>query len=117
MEIAKILQISEADMIDDDAISPFINRDSSPSPLQLPEDMGDLEPTKGQLEISHHPYIDIVPFKGFRNKMLEYAKLGEEKGDYELETKVCAGMYETWGVWGQVPWEGRSWEIGEAFAR
>lgn len=104
-------------MIRDDTNSPFTNRDSSSSPLQLPDDMDDLKPTKKQLEIEHHPYIDAVPFKGFRDKLLDYVKRSEEKGDYDQEWKVCAGMYEGWGVWGQVPWEGRSWEIGEAFAR
>lgn len=104
-------------MNDDDTASPFVISDSSTSPLKLPEDMDDLEPTKKQTTIAHHPYIDTVPFKGFRDRLLEYVRYGEETGDYSREEKVCAGMCESWGVWGQVPWEGRSWEIGEAFAR
>lgn len=113
MEIAKILQVSEHAMVDEDSISPF-NR---PDPVSLPEGTGDLDPTRRQLEIMHHPYIDTLPFKGFRDRILEYVKKGEETGDYLDETKLCHGMYESWGVWGQIPWEARSWEIGETFAR
>ncbi|RPB10515.1 hypothetical protein P167DRAFT_465448, partial [Morchella conica CCBAS932] len=113
LEIGKILQISEKTMLDDDATSPF----NSPSPVLLPEGTEDLIPTKKQLDIEHHPYIDMVPFKGFRDRLLDCVAEGEKTGNYFDETKLCHGMYESWGVWGQTPWEARSWEIGEAFAR
>lgn len=117
MEIAKILQFSEAEICDDEAASPFVISDNSGPLWRLPDNMDDLEPTKKQTMVAHHPYIDTIPFKGFRDRMLDYVRYGEETGDYSREEKVCAAMYESWGVWGQVPWEGRSWEIGEAFAR
>lgn len=104
-------------MGDDDTVSRFVVGSGSSSPLRLPEGVEDLEPTKKQTRIAHHPYIDTVPFKGFRDRLLEYVRYGEETGDYTREGKVCAGMAEGWGVWGQVPWEGRSWEVGETFAR
>jgi hypothetical protein len=113
LEIAKILQVSEKTMFDDDATSPF----NSPSPVSLPEGTEDLIPTKKQLDIEHHPYIDMVPFKGFRDRLLDCVAEGEKTGNYLDETKLCHGMYESWGDWGQTPWEARSWEVGEAFAR
>lgn len=117
MSIAKILNIQEADMLEDDTPSPFFREDAEEPPFEVPENAPDLRPTRMQQEVQHHPYIDVVPFKGFRDKLLDYVQKGEETGNYADEADICHKMYESWGVWGECPWEGRSWEIGEAFAR
>ncbi|KAL7273107.1 hypothetical protein RUND412_004066 [Rhizina undulata] len=111
--IAQLLRVREEEMFSDDAISTF-NR-AIPAP-PLPENAQNLEPTRKQLEIQHHPYIDVIPFPGFRDKLLDYVKRGEETGDYVEEDKICSAMHD-WGVWGEVPWAAQSWEIGESFAR
>ncbi|RPB01112.1 hypothetical protein L873DRAFT_1803984 [Choiromyces venosus 120613-1] len=116
MTIGKILNVNEFQMLQDDTPSPFVRESSEEPQFKLPDNTPDLQPKKMQKEIQHHPYIEAVPFKGFRDKLLEYVQKGEETGDYVDEANICNKMYESWGVWGECPWEGRSWEIGESFA-
>lgn len=111
--IGKILSINELEMLQDDTPLPFMRENTEELLLKLPDNAPDLLPTKMQNEIQHHPYIDAVPFS-FHGTLLECIEKGEETGNYVYEAKQ---MYESWGVWGEYPWEGRNLEIGEAFAR
>lgn len=100
-------------MLQDDTPPPFMRENTEELLLKLPDNAPDLQPTKMQNEIQHHPYIDAVPFN-FHGTLFECIEKGEEIGNYVCEAKQ---MYESWGVWGEYPWEGRNLEIGEAFAR
>ncbi|KAF8422013.1 hypothetical protein EV426DRAFT_607157 [Tirmania nivea] len=99
-----ILSCDTLNMMDEDALSPF-NDQFAISP-NIPKD---LEPTQMQITVPHHPYIDIVPFPGFRNKMLRFLDIIDEED-------VCSMIYTDWGVWGNRPWDKTSWEVGEKFA-
>lgn len=99
-----ILSCDTLSMMDEDALSPFNNQIAiSPN---IPKD---LEPTQMQITVPHHPYIDIVPFPGFRDKVLRFLDIIDE-GD------VCCMMHTDWGVWGDRSWDKTSWEVGEKFA-
>lgn len=100
-----ILSFDSLNMIDEDAISPFNDKQIIISP-NLPKD---LEPTPLQLTVPHHPYIDIVPFAGFREKVLRFLDLIDEDD-------LCHMMYTDWGVWGNRPWDKTSWEVGQKFS-
>jgi len=117
MMVGKILSINELEMLQDDTPPPFIRESTEEPSLKLPDHTPDLQPTKMQKEIQHHPYIDAVPFEGFHGMLLECIEKGEETGNYVYEVNASKQMYESWGVWGEYPWEGRNLEIGEAFAR
>jgi len=99
-----VLSFDSLSMINDDTISPF-NNQIAVSP-NIPKD---LEPTKMQKTVPHHPYIDIIPFPGFRDKMLRVLDIIDEDD-------VCGMMLTDWGVWGSQPWDKTSWEVGEKFA-
>jgi len=99
-----ILSCDTLSMMDEDALSPFNNQITiSPN---IPKD---LEPTQMQKTVPHHPYIDIVPFSGFRDKMLRVLDIIDEDD-------VCCMIHTDWGVWGDRPWDKTSWEVGEKFA-
>ncbi|KAA8900321.1 hypothetical protein FN846DRAFT_909300 [Sphaerosporella brunnea] len=71
-----------------------------------------LFPTQSQLEVDHLPYIDIIPSKGIRDRLLgamdsESFPLDQEELCHDIE----------WGlvVWGKKAWDERSWEWTAAF--
>lgn len=100
-----ILSCDTLTMMDEDALSPFTNQMAlSPN---IPKD---LEPTQMQRTVPHHPYIDIIPFSGFRDKMLRFMDIIDEDD-------LCCMMHTDWGVWGSRPWDKTSWEVGEKFAK
>ena len=113
MEIGKVLNISQADLYREDSVSPFNKQE----PFAMPENCEDLHPTQRQLSVHHHPYIDILPFKEFRDDLIDYSVEGDRTGDYGDEDRVCTNLHNTWGVWGESPWENRSYEIGDEFVR
>ncbi|KAA8912498.1 hypothetical protein FN846DRAFT_311581 [Sphaerosporella brunnea] len=113
VQVGKILNIEEADMFKEEALSPFHKAE----PWNIPENAEDLEPTPRQLEVPHHPWIDIIPFKGLRDSLLDYAEEGDRTGDFLDEERVCTAMHGNIGVWGDSPWDSRSYEASEEFIR
>lgn len=69
-----------------------------------------LVPTRLQLEVEHHPYVDIIPSSAIRNRILE-AVLNETLDEEELCQDIERGLR----VWGKTPWDERCWEWSVAF--
>ncbi|KAL2828608.1 hypothetical protein BJY01DRAFT_240860 [Aspergillus pseudoustus] len=112
-------------------LSPFASLSSPPpSPAPNPvasQDTQDyssipssLRPTKAQLEIPHHPWLDLFPLARMRDNLIQAAR------DTWEPHQLCADIMGFWGesdfvgigllVWGD-PWDVGSWEITEEFLK
>ncbi|KAM0434560.1 hypothetical protein ACHAPT_003656 [Fusarium lateritium] len=78
----------------------------------------DLRPTDLQLTFGHHPYVDVIPFKSFRDNIIK-ALLHDPPLIDEgiLCHDLLAGGFTCWGsrrnpvgMSAGVPWDARSWE-------
>ncbi|RBR18335.1 uncharacterized protein FIESC28_06108 [Fusarium coffeatum] len=78
----------------------------------------DLRPIDKQLTFGHHPYVDVIPFKSFRENLIRAL---ENKPSMIDEGILChdilAGGFTCWGsgrnphgMAAGVPWDSRSWE-------
>jgi len=111
----------------DEGVSPFsLGPKTGWHPSQLPVIRAkfdnltpDLRPCDAQLTFAHHPYLDVVPFRVFRDKTLRALQndpplLDEEELCWDLKAGgiVCwgSGQGSTQGMSGSVPWDVRSWE-------
>ncbi|THV44536.1 hypothetical protein BGAL_0622g00020 [Botrytis galanthina] len=112
------------DRMDDDILSPFNKASSTQSPQDIP-DLSNLplalKPTNLQIEIEHHPEIDIFPFPRCRDLILSSLSRGGEWDDIEFCRDIMYGVEGGGGrtgfiVWGD-PWMPESWEVEENFAR
>jgi hypothetical protein len=100
--------------MDDTALSPFANPPGCQTSLfTLP---AALRPTKLQCEITHHPWIDLLPIPRMRDNLL---CAGDTYDDLELcadlvgyfnSPVVRTGMI-TWGE----PWDPAGWEVTKEF--
>ncbi|CAD6447083.1 bcd6379c-0892-4025-bbd3-db92c6c568ca [Sclerotinia trifoliorum] len=111
----KILKLPIDRMEEDDILSPF---NTSSPPTQLP---ATLQPTRLQIEIAHHPELDIFPFPPCRDNFLSAIAKGHVWDDVEFCRDIMYGVEGTDGrtgliVWGD-PWVAGSWEVEENFAR
>ncbi|CUS13472.1 unnamed protein product [Tuber aestivum] len=95
MTIGKILNVNRLEMLQGDTPPPFVRETIEESLFRTPHDPSDLQRTKMQKEIQHHPYIDVVPLGGFRDMLLGYVQKGEETGDYADEVDICNEMHES----------------------
>ncbi|KAJ4008558.1 hypothetical protein NW752_009676 [Fusarium irregulare] len=78
----------------------------------------DLRPIDKQLTFGHHPYIDVIPFKSFRENLI--IALENEPSMIDegiLCHDILAGGFTCWGsgrnphgMGAGVPWDSRSWE-------
>ncbi|KAF8541554.1 hypothetical protein BDD12DRAFT_878414 [Trichophaea hybrida] len=94
------VQVGEdGDYVKEECVSPF----GGPEAWGLPESIGDLRTTERQLVVPHPAYIDVTPYREFN-----YTQESERTNDYIT-------MNNNW--WGEMPWEGRSYEISEEFTR
>lgn len=75
-----------------------------------------LAPTAAQHTIPHHPFIDILPFPGFRNGLLQALWRGNMADDELLE--LCLDI-ERGGLrlWGNASWEPMSFEATDCFVQ
>jgi hypothetical protein len=77
-----------------------------------------LQPTALQRSLPHHPYIDIIPAANLRDVILQ---LGGAVDAHDFCADLCGNGLTQAGkngviVWGE-PWDPRSWEVTEEFAR
>jgi hypothetical protein len=80
---------------------PKTNASATPPPA--------LHPTSLQKTISHHAYIDMLPFPLLRDRILETLQVINEE-------ELCRDLQnDEWKIWGRRPWEPRSWEFSEEF--
>jgi hypothetical protein len=73
-----------------------------------------LAPIEIQKLVPHHPYIDLMPFPGFRQSILEQLR---DNPHSISQIELCQDM-ENGGLrlWGQYPWRPDSYELMEWFA-
>ncbi|KAL6924973.1 hypothetical protein FSST1_002247 [Fusarium sambucinum] len=78
----------------------------------------DLRPIDKQLIVGHHPYVDVIPFKTFRENLIRalenYPPIIDEG---VLCHDILSGGFTCWGagrnphgMGAGVPWDSRSWE-------
>jgi hypothetical protein len=68
-----------------------------------------LTPTKLQAVIAHHAYVDMIPFPILRDRILEALQTMNEE-------ELCKDLVtDEWKIWGNKPWEPRSWEMPHKF--
>lgn len=93
----------------DDAASPFSEGGGANISL-IKQRAPDLAPTQLQLEIQHHPYIDVIPFSEFRNNIL--LALDSDALD---EEELCGDVERYLRIWGRLVWDARSYEFALEF--
>ncbi|KAF5004742.1 hypothetical protein FDECE_8787 [Fusarium decemcellulare] len=80
--------------------------------------MPDLRPTDSQLTFGHHPYVDVVPFRSFRENIMKALMHDPPLIDEDMLCHdLLAGGFTCWGsghnplgMGAAVPWDARSWE-------
>lgn len=88
----------------------------------------DLRPSREQITVAHHPYIDILPFRTLRNNLITNRAQFDEDEFFEdvLAGLVCwggAGVGQkdreasTGFVSTGMPWDVRSWEARAWFVK
>ncbi|PRP82715.1 hypothetical protein PROFUN_09977 [Planoprotostelium fungivorum] len=100
-------------ILNDDSQSPFCSVEINIPPNLLDNLPPNLRPTHLQMVTPHHPYIDLLPWPAFRDRLLSVANLIDED-------VLCADMHdngEGFVVWGSSPNDEWSWEISEYFAK
>jgi hypothetical protein len=116
---ATLLGFEPSGLCRDDALSPFsIRCPGSSSPDQALRFPASLQPTQLQRTIPHHPWIDLFPIPGMRDKALQAIQSGVFDED-----ELCLDLLEVLGaemekpaliVWG-APWDIRGWEASASF--
>ncbi|KIN09148.1 hypothetical protein OIDMADRAFT_108131 [Oidiodendron maius Zn] len=86
-----------------------------------------LRPSATQLTICHHPYIDVLPFPTFRERLIRLACsdqpiINEDElcNDLENDGLICWGSSLGGGssaVGSGAPWDIRSWEAQDWFVK
>lgn len=107
----------------DDVISPWnaLGPSSADGTLVKSACPESLRPTRLQIEIEHHPWVDLLPFPQLRDNMLK----GYTGGVFD-EDELCIdilGLMSSQGlddayliVWGEAH-DGSSWEVSVGFLR
>jgi hypothetical protein len=117
----------------DSTASPFFRDSASESAAKMaclsdfPDVKTNLRPCAAQLMYKHHPYIDVLPFPTFRERLIKLACAQEPMID---EDELCKDL-ENDGLicWGSslgggsavkgsgAPWDIRSWEAQDWFMK
>ncbi|KAH7182010.1 hypothetical protein DER46DRAFT_568590 [Fusarium sp. MPI-SDFR-AT-0072] len=107
----------------DDVISPWnaLGPSSADGTLVKSSCPESLRPTKLQIEIEHHPWVDLLPFPQLRDNMLK----GYTSGVFD-EDELCIDILGLMSsqdlddayliVWGEAH-DGSSWEVSVGFLR
>ncbi|KAI5923676.1 hypothetical protein F4810DRAFT_202797 [Camillea tinctor] len=120
---ADVLRLSTSWLLCD-SISPFGQYGPSPAtikthPHTCPEN---LRPTALQLSVSHHPWIDLLPWPELRNNLLLLTRdelIDEDDLCHdvvEFDSSVSCSDMAGFIIWGE-PWDPRGWEASAAFLR
>ncbi|EXA50086.1 hypothetical protein FOVG_02936 [Fusarium oxysporum f. sp. pisi HDV247] len=119
------LGITRSMYCSDDAISPFYraHADSDPNSEAIITSVQrgsrtlhfDLRPTRKQVVVNHHPFIDVIPFKDIRDNIIEKMNDMDEDEFFHdsLNHLTCWGGIA--GAHTGTPWDSRSWEATEEF--
>ncbi|GKZ24687.1 hypothetical protein AbraIFM66951_003498 [Aspergillus brasiliensis] len=111
---ASVLMFS-MDWVEEETISPWYTGISAsqngPCPTYL-------RPTPLQLEIPHHPWIDLFPFPQMRDNLLRrYDDFDEEALCNDLVDFCDVSNDETGLIVWKTPWHPSGWEVSETFLR
>lgn len=106
--------------MDHDAISPF--NTALPQSPSAPGSNSliptNLQPTRIQKSVHHHPWLDFFPLPKMRDNLIE-------AGDDWDDEQLCHDIMGFWGestmdagllVWGE-PWDVQNWEVTEPFLK
>lgn len=99
---------SNATLLQVSCLPPTHRRTFRPFGLSVPST---LAPTPAQTIIPHPSFIDIIPFPGFRNRILHSINV------IDLDTLSRDLIHDAFSVWGRDPWDATGWEISERFAK
>lgn len=100
------------DLLGEDIVSTF--NIPGPMTLRLPPS---LQPTSTQIEILHHPWIDLMPMKSFRDVLLKNLdKYDEDDFCGDLHGQIGASNGIGLISWGE-PWDPTAYEISEGVFR
>ncbi|PTB76964.1 hypothetical protein M440DRAFT_1332625 [Trichoderma longibrachiatum ATCC 18648] len=126
---ATMLGVTASQMFEYEAESPFCASKKAPGAstegLAFTNIKDDLKPTQNQLTQRHHPYIDALPFRAFRERLiaLMYAEppiINREELCHDLQNDgvVCWGSFAGAGTGHSgAPWDIRSWEVRPWFLK
>jgi len=110
-----VLGFSSSDWLNGEAISPFYQ---GLQPCKSADQVAlSLQPSRLQMTVEHHPWIDLFPFPEMRDNIL---RIGSDYDDAPLchdlvENHSCPGDSTGLIVWGD-PWIPSNWEVSEDFA-
>ncbi|KAJ6006445.1 hypothetical protein N7451_004389 [Penicillium sp. IBT 35674x] len=86
-----------------------------------------LQPSTTQLNNPHHPYLDILPFPAFRNRVIRLLQIqpppfdpAQLCNDLKNDGIICWGSTKRdlrGSIGSGVPWDIRSWEIRDWFLK
>lgn len=118
------LEIDKVQFINPRSISPYVKygfefeggyrEDPEERITYLREYMPHLAPEGLQRTVQHHPYIDLIPFQGFRQTILEILRDSPHSiNQFELCYDIEMGGLRLWGQRSYDPW---SYELTEGFA-
>jgi hypothetical protein len=120
---AAILGVRFEDMYIDECISPFnIQGPRTPDAAnRIRNAPRQLRPTVLQTLVTHHPWIDVLPFPCMRDNIirgLEAGLLDEDELCHDIARHEGSGddTLAPVVVWGE-SWDARGWEISTAFLR
>ncbi|KAH0491865.1 hypothetical protein TgHK011_003268 [Trichoderma gracile] len=126
---ATMLGVTATEMFEYESDSPFCTPrktpDTSTDGLAFTDIKDDLKPTQNQLTQRHHPYIDALPFRAFRERLiaLMYAEppiINREELCHDLQSDgvICWGSFAGAGTGHSgAPWDIRSWEVRPWFLK
>ncbi|KAK1244426.1 hypothetical protein MKX07_003225 [Trichoderma sp. CBMAI-0711] len=126
---ATMLGVTATEMFEYESESPFCTPqktpDTSTDGLAFTEIKDDLKPTQNQLTQRHHPYIDALPFRAFRERLiaLMYAEppiINRDELCHDLQSDgvICWGSFAGAGTGHSgAPWDIRSWEVRPWFLK
>ncbi|CAJ0553891.1 Ff.00g124030.m01.CDS01 [Fusarium sp. VM40] len=125
LENCLALGITRSMYCSDDAVSPFYrhNAETDPSSEAIITSVQrvsrtmhfDLRPTRQQIVVNHHPFIDVIPFKDIRDNIIKHMHdIDEDEFFHDsLNHLTCWGSVT--GAHTGTPWDSRSWDATEEF--
>lgn len=117
------LGISKAQLADKRSVSPYVrygrpgdryDDDIEQRIANICQYMPNLAPLDIQRSVGHHPFIDLIPFQGFRQTIIETIR---DSPNSVNQVELCHDI-EMGGLrlWGQYSYEPQSYELTEEFA-
>ncbi|KAF5026629.1 hypothetical protein F66182_1255 [Fusarium sp. NRRL 66182] len=119
------LGITRSMYCSDDAVSPFYraNADAEPNTDAIIAAVQrgsralhfDLRPTRQQILVEHHPFLDVIPFRDIRDNIIKHMNVMDEDEFFHdsLNHLTCWGSVA--GAHTGSPWDCRSWEATDEF--